>query len=91
VRRHVLTSGDAERHAGGTGLGASAKAAAQHAGQGELDYAGLGIVAISFALVVAAVVYADGPPSPPSMLTSVPITANVTVRSTSITGTSTHI
>jgi glycerol uptake facilitator protein len=72
-------------------FGAGALVAALETGQGELDYAGLGIVAISFALVVAAVVYADGPPSPPSMLTSVPITANVTVRSTSITGTSTHI
>lgn len=41
-------------------FGAGALVAALEMGRGELDYAGLGIVAISFALVVAAVVYMFG-------------------------------
>ena len=41
-------------------FGAGALVAALQMGQGELDYAGLGIVAISFALVIAAVVYMFG-------------------------------
>jgi glycerol uptake facilitator len=41
-------------------FGAGALVAALGMGQGELDYAGLGIVAISFALVVAAAVYVFG-------------------------------
>jgi glycerol uptake facilitator protein len=41
-------------------FGAGALVAALEMGEGELDYAGLGIVAISFALVVAAVVYMFG-------------------------------
>jgi glycerol uptake facilitator protein len=41
-------------------FGAGALVAALEMGQGELDYAGLGIVAISFALVVAAVIYMFG-------------------------------
>jgi glycerol uptake facilitator protein len=38
-------------------FGAGALVAALEMGKGELDYAGLGIVAISFALVVAVAVY----------------------------------
>ncbi len=41
-------------------FGAGALVAALEVGQGELDYAGLGIVAISFALVVTAAVYMFG-------------------------------
>ena len=41
-------------------FGAGALVAALEMGQGKLDYAGLGIVAISFALVVAAVIYIFG-------------------------------
>jgi glycerol uptake facilitator protein len=41
-------------------FGAGALVAALEMGGGELDYAGLGIVAISFALVVAAVIYMFG-------------------------------
>src|SRR3954470_15079104 len=41
-------------------FGAGALVAALEIGRGELDYAGLGIVAISFALVVAAVIYMFG-------------------------------
>jgi glycerol uptake facilitator protein len=41
-------------------FGAGALVAALEMGQGKLDYAGLGIVAFSFALVVAAVVYMFG-------------------------------
>ena len=41
-------------------FGAGALVAALEMGQGELDYAGLGIVAISFALVVAVAVYMFG-------------------------------
>jgi glycerol uptake facilitator protein len=41
-------------------FGAGALVAALQMGKGELDYAGLGIVAISFALVIAAVVYMFG-------------------------------
>ena len=41
-------------------FGAGALVAALEMGQGKLDYAGLGIVAISFALVVAVVVYMFG-------------------------------
>jgi glycerol uptake facilitator protein len=42
-------------------FGAGALVAALEMGNGRLDYAGLGIVAISFALVIAAVVYVFGP------------------------------
>ena len=41
-------------------FGAGALVAALEMGQGELDYAGLGIVAISFALVIAVVIYMFG-------------------------------
>jgi glycerol uptake facilitator len=41
-------------------FGAGAVVAALEMGQGRLDYAGLGIIAISFALVIAAVVYMFG-------------------------------
>ena len=41
-------------------FGAGALVAALEMGQGELDYAGLGIVAISFALVVAVAIYMFG-------------------------------
>jgi glycerol uptake facilitator protein len=41
-------------------FGAGALVAALAMGDGELDYAGLGIVAISFALVIAAVIYMFG-------------------------------
>ena len=41
-------------------FGAGALVAALEMGQGRLDYAGLGIVAISFALVIAAVIYMFG-------------------------------
>ena len=41
-------------------FGAGALVAALEMGQGKLDYAGLGIVALSFALVIAAVVYMFG-------------------------------
>jgi glycerol uptake facilitator len=41
-------------------FGAGALVAALDMGQGQLDYAGLGVVAISFGLVVAAVVYMFG-------------------------------
>jgi glycerol uptake facilitator protein len=41
-------------------FGAGAVVAALEVGQGQLDYAGLGIVALSFALVIAAVVYMFG-------------------------------
>jgi glycerol uptake facilitator protein len=41
-------------------FGAGALVAALDMGQGRLDYAGLGVVAISFGLVVAAVVYMFG-------------------------------
>ena len=41
-------------------FGAGALVAALEMGQGQLDYAGLGVVAISFALVIAAVVYMFG-------------------------------
>jgi glycerol uptake facilitator protein len=41
-------------------FGAGAVLAALTTGNGRLDYAGLGIVAISFALVIAAVIYAFG-------------------------------
>src|SRR3954466_12146260 len=41
-------------------FGAGAVVAALEMGEGKLDYAGLGIVAISFALVIAAVVYMFG-------------------------------
>ena len=41
-------------------FGAGALVAALEMGKGELDYAGLGIVALSFALVIAAVVYMFG-------------------------------
>jgi glycerol uptake facilitator protein len=41
-------------------FGAGALVAALEMGQGKLDYAGLGIVAISFALVIAAVIYMFG-------------------------------
>jgi glycerol uptake facilitator protein len=41
-------------------FGAGALVAALEMGQGRLDYAGLGVVAISFALVIAAVVYMFG-------------------------------
>jgi glycerol uptake facilitator protein len=41
-------------------FGAGALVAALEMGEGRLDYAGLGIVAISFALVIAAVVYVFG-------------------------------
>ena len=44
-------------------FGAGALVAALDMGQGQLDYAGLGVVAISFALVIAAVVYMFGPTS----------------------------
>ncbi|MFL6279556.1 MAG: aquaporin, partial [Vicinamibacterales bacterium] len=41
-------------------FGAGAVVAALEMGQGRLDYAGLGIIGISFALVIAAVVYMFG-------------------------------
>lgn len=41
-------------------FGAGAVVAALEVGQGELDYAGLGIIGFSFALVIAAVVYMFG-------------------------------
>src|SRR5256714_9375707 len=41
-------------------FGAGAVVAALRLGNGKLDYAGLGIVAISFALVIAIVIYAFG-------------------------------
>jgi glycerol uptake facilitator protein len=44
-------------------FGAGALVAALQVGQGELDYAGLGVVGFSFALVIAAVIYMFGPTS----------------------------
>lgn len=44
-------------------FGAGALVAALEMGQGRLDYAGLGIVGFSFALVIAAAVYMFGPTS----------------------------
>lgn len=44
-------------------FGAGAVVAALEVGGGRLDYAGLGIIALSFALVIAAVVYMFGPTS----------------------------
>ena len=41
-------------------FGAGAVVAALEVGQGQLDYAGLGIIALSFALVIAAVIYMFG-------------------------------
>lgn len=41
-------------------FGAGAVVAALEVGEGQLDYAGLGIIAISFALVIAAVIYMFG-------------------------------
>ena len=44
-------------------FGAGAVSAALTAGEGELDYAGLGMVAISFAIGIAVAIYAFGPTS----------------------------
>jgi glycerol uptake facilitator-like aquaporin len=43
-------------------FGAGAVVAALEVGHGQLDYAGLGIIALSFALVIAAVIYMFGTP-----------------------------
>lgn len=44
-------------------FGAGAVVAALEVGQGRIDYAGLGVIGLSFALVIAAVVYMFGPTS----------------------------
>src|SRR2546430_7208485 len=44
-------------------FGAGSVVAALTVGKGHLDYAGLGFIALSFAIVIAAVVYAFGPVS----------------------------